>query len=393
MTRPAPLPGRALPRLALAAALAAGATACTPPQVRYETVAPEPSANEPAQAILYLVGDAGEANPERADVLSHLGRDLGSTGSGASTPVYVAFLGDNIYDMGLPSEPSEEDLENLGGQVMALRDHPGVAGVFLPGNHDWANGGSVEDGRAAIARQGEWVQRALPERDIRFLPDDGCPGPVGLDVGTSIHLVFLDTEWLLRGPEDDCGSADGFYARLAEHLRSQGDRRVIVMAHHPLVSGGPHGGNIAPLERGPFVYYLASKSGASIQDISSRRYSTMVRRIREAIAESGTRPLAFAAGHDHTLQVIGMSGAGTPAYQLVSGAGSKSERTKWVPGMRYAAEGYGYMRLDFRPEEVVLSVFAREVGRGPVHTVFRCMLSVDGTSEGCPEAPRAMTGR
>ncbi len=115
----------------------------------------------------------------------------------------------------------------------------------------------------------------------------------------------------------------------------------------------------------------------------------MVRRIEEAIASSGTRPFAFASGHEHSLQVIGMSGRGTPAYQLVSGAGAKSERTTRVTGMRYAAEGFGYMRLDFRPEGVDLTVFARGVTERPVRPVFACTLSVDGSNTGCPEAPRA----
>jgi hypothetical protein len=307
--------------------------------------------------------------------------------------VYVAFLGDNIYERGLPTEPSEEDLEKLAGQVMALPDHPGVTGIFLPGNHDWAHGASVLDGRAALARQSEWIEQNAPGRDTRFLPDDGCPGPAGVDLGDSVHLVFIDTEWLLRRPEEHCGSEGDFYLRLTEHLRAERDRSVVLLAHHPLVSGGPHGGNVAPLERGPFVYWLASRSGASIQDLSSRRYSTVIRLIQEAIAASGTRPVAFAAGHDHTLQVIGMSGPGTPAYQLVSGAGSRSERARWVEGMRYATDGYGYMRLDFRSEGVDLVVFARAVSPGPVRPVLTCTLSTDGTNAGCPEAPRLDSGR
>jgi len=242
-----------------------------------------------------------------------------------------------------------------------------------------------------VARQSEWIEEVRPGSDIRFLPDDGCPGPASLDLGNSVHLVFIDTEWVLRRPEERCGTALEFYQRLTDDLSANGDKRTVILAHHPLVSGGPHGGNVAPLQRGPFVYYLARKTGASVQDIPSRRYSTVVRRIQEAIAASGTRPFAYAAGHDHTLQVIGMSGAGSPAYQLVSGAGSKSERTAWVDGMRYAKEGYGYMRLDFRPDRVDQTVFARGPTDRTVRAVFGCTLSTDGTNAGCPEAPRMDT--
>jgi hypothetical protein len=363
---------------------------CTPKQVLYEPTLGGDEAAGPLEAVLYLVGDAGEVNPEREDVLTHLSRDIDSVSEApGAPPVVVAFLGDNIYEEGLPTEPSEEDLQKLAGQVLALGDHPGVSGVFLPGNHDWAHGAALADGRAAIARQRDWIERFTPGRDIRFLPDDGCAGPAIVDVGGSVHLVFVDTEWLLRSPERECGTAEDFYARLTQDLAANADRRTVVLAHHPLASGGPHGGNVAPLERGPFVFYLARKSGIGVQDLMSRRYAAVVTRIREAISESGTRPLAFAGGHDHTLQVIGMDGPGTPSYQLVSGAGSRSERTMWIDGMRYAKEGYGYMRLDFGASRVVLTVFARDLDQGPVDTVFRCLLAADEAPAECPEATRA----
>jgi hypothetical protein len=112
----------------------------------------------------------------------------------------------------------------------------------------------------------------------------------------------------------------------------------------------------------------------------------MVSRLGEAIAASGTRPLVHAAGHEHTLQVIGMTGPSSPAFQLVSGAGSKSERTRRVDGMRYATDGFGYMRLDFSGGDVWLTVFARDLGAGPVRPVFACQLSEDNTIGACPEA-------
>lgn len=373
-------------RLAIVVSATAAWTACTPGQVRYEPSPSSTSTTSAVDATLFLVGDAGEVNPERTDVLAHLSAQIQDAARTPARPVLVAFLGDNIYDQGLPAEPSREDLEKLDGQVLALGDVPSVSGVFLPGNHDWGNGATVADGRAAVERQSTWIEHVRPGRDLQFLPDDGCPGPAGRELGPSAYLVFIDTEWLLRRAEQGCGTAEEFYARLAAELRAHADKRLLILAHHPLVSGGPHGGNIAPLEMGPFVYWIARKSGVSTQDLSSGRYTDMVRRIREAIDLSGTRPLALAAGHDHTLQVVGMGGQGDPAFQLVSGAGSKSERSRWIEGMRYATDGFGYMRLDFTQDEVLLTVFARSVESGPVRALFSCALSDDPGA--CPEARR-----
>jgi hypothetical protein len=371
----------------LAAVLTGG---CIPAQVRYRAIqAPAPDARE-ALAVLYLVGDAGEVNEERGDVLGHLRRDIDSIArAGDGPPIVVAFLGDNIYERGATEGPSDADLEKLGGQVRALGRSANVRGIFVPGNHDWAKGASLEVGRVAIERQRAWLDRLSDGRDVALVPSDGCPGPVGEELGRAARLVFIDTEWLLRGSEDQCGTVEAFYERLtAELSESEGrGRPIVVLAHHPLASGGPHGGHVAPFQRGPLLYFLATKSGAIRQDLSSTAYRAMLRGISGSIAASGARPLVEAAGHDHTLQVIRMGGAGEPAYQLVSGAGSRSSRSGALAGTRYATDGFGYMRLDFHESGARLVVFARNIEEGPVRAVFACTLSPAAPEGECPPAP------
>ena len=159
------------------------------------------------------------------------------------------------------------------------------------------------------------------------------------------------------------------------------------MSHHPISSGGPHGGHIAPFQSGPLVYYLVRKSGASVQDLTSPRYSEMIRRLEGAFAASGTRPLLHAGGHDHTLQVLRLTGPGQPVYQLVSGAGSRSTNSRRIDGTRYATNGFGYMRLDFGAMDARLTVFARDLEGGAVQPVFVCTLTGTAPEGECPEAP------
>jgi hypothetical protein len=352
-----------------------------------EIVPPVP---EGADAVLYLVGDGGEVNPQRQAVLEHLRDDIEAVARhGAGPPVVVVFLGDNVYDDGAPADPNERDLERLAGQVAAIPAAPNVHAVFVPGNHDWANGASLPYGRAAIARQRDWVATMAESRDVRFLPDDGCPGPVTEDVAGSLHLVFIDTEWLLRTPEERCGTAAAFYERLEADLREHGDQIVVLLSHHPLVSGGPHGGNVALLEGGPLVYYLAVKSGALRQDLGSPAYTAMRRGIGRAIIASGVQPLIHAAGHDHTLQVIRTAALDLPQYQLVSGALARTENATRTDGTRYAANGYGYMRLAFHGDEARLVVFRRDASGGPVVPVFGCTITRAAPPGECPEAPLA----
>jgi len=380
-------------RVLLLVLASAGVAACSADQVRYRPLAGLPDAAEPVVATLYLVGDGGEVNADRDAVLAHLGSDIDAVArDGAGPPVVVAFLGDNIYDEGAPLVRTAEDSEKLAGQVLALSRAPNVEGVFVPGNHDWADGGSLEDGREAVARQREWVETMSEGRRVRFLPDDGCPGPVTEDIAGLVHLVFIDTEWLLRSTDGQCGSAADFYARLSAELREHKDRPVVILSHHPLVSGGPHGGNVSPLDRGPLVYYLAVKSGVLRQDLGSRAYTAMRRGLLDAIAASGAPPLIHAAGHDHTLQVIRMAGPGEPRYQLVSGALAKTSRVRRIDGTRFASDGFGYMRLDFSRDAVRVSVFVRSVDGGAVRPVFACTITQSAAPLECPEAPLAAGG-
>jgi hypothetical protein len=378
----------------LCALLATASLGCTADQVRYAPLPAPPTTAASVSATLYLVGDGGEVNPHRDTVLAHLRSDIESVArDGAGPPVVVVFLGDNVYDEGAPLEHTEEDVEKLAGQVLALPVASNVQGVFVPGNHDWANGASAIEGREAVARQRQWVASMAGGANVRFLPEDGCPGPVSTELGDAATLTFIDTEWALRSPPGgECGSAGAFYERLATELHDHRDRPVVLLSHHPLASGGPHGGNVAPLERGPLVYYLATKSGVSLQDLASRPYTAMRRGISDAIAKSGAPPLIHAAGHDHTLQVIRMAGPGEPRYQLVSGALAKTSRVRRIDGTRYATDGYGYVRLDFMDDEVRAVVFARDALGGPVRPVFACTLSQAASVEECPEAPLAANG-
>jgi hypothetical protein len=310
---------------------------------------------------LFLIGDAGV--PAGTDpVLEALSREAGRDPSSS----LIVFLGDNIYPRGLPAPRARgrrEAERRLDAQIAAARD-AGAATIFVPGNHDWAD---RDGGWNAIKRQGEYIA----ERGggtIEMLPASGCPGPVVRDVGERLRLVVLDTEWWLhRGPKpqhptSDC-SADSepeVLDALTEAIRSAGDRRVVVAGHHPLASGGTHGGyftwkdHIFPLRAGkswlwiplPGVgssYPLARQRGVTNQDMSG----SLNRRMREALASVFAKhaPLLYAAGHEHNLQVLKSKDV---PYLLVSGAGAFGHVTsvRETAATVFGRSASGFMRVD-----------------------------------------------
>jgi hypothetical protein len=323
--------------------------------------APEPDS---VAETLFLIGDAGDPKKGGEPVLIALRRQL-ERAAGHAT---VAFLGDNVYPAGLPApgHPELAEMERrLDDQVDAARD-TGARAVFIPGNHDWVKGGP--DGWEAVRRQEVRVE-ARGGAGVSYLPNDGCPGPEVLDVGDRLRLVALDTQWWFHAhgrpehPTSSCpaDSEGEVVAAFRSALESAEGRDVVVLAHHPLVSGGPHGGRfrlkqhlfpLTELKKWLFVplpivgslYPVARASGISAQDQTSGEY----RRMRDALASAmrGRMPLVWASGHEHVLQVIESREWGR---LLVSGSGiyGHASWVRDVEGSLFRAARPGFMRIDF----------------------------------------------
>jgi hypothetical protein len=340
---------------------------------------PTPAAREIATS-LFLIGDAGHADRPDHPVVSAL-REAASSNPARSL---ILFLGDNAYPHGLPEKdaPGRAAAEvRLNTQIDAARAS-GAATIFIPGNHDWA--GTRREGWDQVRREaGYVVERGGPT--VRFLPEDGCPGPFTVDVGPSVRLVLLDTQWWLHkhakpvDPTSTCpaDSEGEVLGALRDALRAAAGRHVFVAGHHPPASGGPHGGyfpvmdHLFPLREFkkwlwlplPVIgsaYPVARQNGISEQDLSSGAYRHMRDSFASAFRESP--PLAYLAGHDHGLQVL--SGGGV-RHVLVSGAGSfdHNNAVRKLDSTRYASDEPGFMRVDaLQDGRVRLSVIVVDAG-------------------------------
>jgi hypothetical protein len=304
------------------------------------------------ETSLFLIGDAGEPDPRE------IGAPLESlTVQAAVAPQrsVIVFLGDNVYAGGIPEESRAEYADarrRLEAQVYAVP--PGARGIFVPGNHDWGHEGAF--GLFSIRLQEKMIASLAAGRDVRLVPGNGCPGPTTIDIGR-LRLLALDTQWwlhdfIVRDTATHCMTTIGAVtAALRSLVSTPGQGRVVVAAgHHPLMTGGEHGGYCGIA--GPFKR-LAARS----QDVMSRSN----RRMRDSIESAlvAAPPLVYAAGHDHSLQVL--RGGRSARYLLVSGAGSTA---KVSCAVRLRESHYssphrsGFMRLDImRDKGVLLRVF------------------------------------
>jgi hypothetical protein len=362
--------------IALAVAATACASALEPATAVPALVAPKDS----IELAIFLIGDAGSKAYDGEPVLRELALQ-----SDSLRPVrqFVVFLGDNVYPRGVPpvGHPNRDDAERrLAAQVLAIRKGS-AQGLLIPGNHDWDRQG--RDGWNSIRRQDSLVRR-FGGGDVRLAPAGGCPGPDVVDLGTHVRLIALDSEWWVHNDVKPYGDASPCptktYEEVADSLegalRDKGDRLAIVLTHHPMRSGGTHGGSFTigdhifplrnwkpwmwlPLPLIGSLYPFARQMGISNQDVTGARYSRMRSAFERAFHKQP--PLVIASGHDHDLQVIrgGRSGITWAGYQLVSGAGILGHESvvRNVEGSLFKREAAGFMRLDVtRDGRVRLSV-------------------------------------
>ncbi len=329
---------------------------------------------------LLLLGDAGAPRDDEPTLIL-----LTKWAREAPARTMVIFLGDNVYNNGMPPKeaPDRGEMERrLQIQIDVIKDS-GAAGFFLAGNHDW------EQGHAGLQRQADYIRSQLGRMD-GFLPRPGCVGPVKLDVA-NLRIIALDTDiWLNPelSPLGDCPrqGLDESLEELKDLLNTSGDRHVVVVSHHPLDTHGIHGGffdwkdHLFPLRFlkswmwlplpviGSLYPILRWNVGRHFEELNSSSYRNMIGRFGEAFAIK--KPLLNAGGHDHSLQVMEGDTVGTI---LVSGAGIDSRLTTVTNSENtlFAHLHSGFMAVDFLEDG---SSWLSVVEPGPKEVVFSLRL-------------------
>jgi hypothetical protein len=240
----------AAPILTVLAAVLVSSCSHVSPYIRPAYVAPADSAVGVPGLRLLLIGDAGDPG----DSVLALAR---ATIPESTTRTVVVFLGDNAYPEGMTA-------------------------LFIPGNHDWANG--KPEGLAAVQAQ----EAFLADR-AQFLPSGGCPGPAVLDVPESeplLRLLALDTQWWLHdGPKGTDGCSPTSREGVAEALASRTGRApVLYAAGHEhslqvlrsdvvdlvLVSGAGSPSEVTAVASGPNTVFAHEHAGFMALDVTRR---------------------------------------------------------------------------------------------------------------------------
>jgi hypothetical protein len=309
-------------------------------------------------AVLFLLGDGGDLT-DKSPLKRALAADIErwSAALKRDSAVSVIYPGDVVYpegvrnhnDPGFPADSARlwAQIDLIGGPEATRH---ATVGFFVTGNHDWGNH-SGDAGFDRIINLGEQLRRARQAgRFVSLLPAAGDPGPAIRDLRRNVRIAFFDTHWFLQ--ERSRNQKARFFERLSAALKGSGDREVILVAHHPYQSAGPHGA-IVPGYHTLGIAYVLKESGAMVQDLNSPAYDELLAGLRRTFIDAGKPPLIYAGGHDHSLQVLTGAAEFDPRFVLVSGAGSKVSSIQMEPGLVWGGEQPGYMMLVFRKDDGV----------------------------------------
>lgn len=334
--------------------------ACSRPPNHLEAFRGEnPSSRLPQSELLsriILFGDAGASaiNPLQPSLQIALSQAVKSP-----EKTSILALGDNIYDFGYPTLQAGEKtftveqkalINQLDAQLEVSRKS-GAQMYVLPGNHDWFAG--QVDGQAAYI---EDVNR-FSESEIYFVPYRAGEMPYAeLVHRDGISLIFLDSMWMIGAKDEVFDSAVVQLKGLLEQVHMQHPSNLLLLAaHHPLQSMGPHFTGydfLGDLIKWVYEKYMGWDYGGDLNDAPYQRYIHVLEKITIAYPK-----VVFAAGHDHSLQLFKSTNASR--YDLVSGAAnaSKVSMVAHNENTLFAQAVEGLMVLDVYTEGVLLNVY------------------------------------
>jgi len=300
----------------------------------------------------YLIGDAGNAS--EGENLTHfnlLKEELFLAKKNST----LLFLGDNIYEKGLPKKehPNRQLAEHrLNVQIDLVENFKGQP-IFTPGNHDY-----YSNGIKGLKRQEDYIKSKLKSKNS-FLPKDGCPLKK-VNISDYIVLIIIDSQWYLENWDnnptinDNCEikTRKHFFEEFESLIKKNATKTIVIAIHHPMFSNGSHGGQYSLKQQlyptsskvplpilGTVANLLRKTSGISPQDMLNPFYLELKKRL-VTISQKSEKAI-FVSGHEHNLQYILKDNK----PQIISGSGSKTSPARAINGGRFSYGGLGYAKL------------------------------------------------
>jgi hypothetical protein len=256
--------------------------------------------------------------------------------------------------------------------------------MFVAGDLD--SGGRPDDARG---RQRLVVQEGVVTRAGATMAARPAESVTTWDVGTRLRVVALDSSTLMAFVDAARGERILMALDEAVGQAAADGRLVLLAAHHPLVSFGPHGRGSAwgsPILR--HIHGARRASNHPDYEGYTARLLDRLDRWRRRDAPTKNTVLAFISAHDASLQVIEAG----DLFHVVSGSAARATRVwderQGLSRMRYAHAQPGFIVIQEEPSGAIRLdvVEAHVASSAPPGAQCRALAQLPSGRVGCRTA-------
>jgi hypothetical protein len=186
--------------------------------------------------------------------------------------------------------------------------------VIIPGDRDWDDSG--KSGWQKVIDLEKEIKSAGKISNIIWPLDKACPGPELIELGPSLSLVVINTQWFNHPydkPRQESGictiATEGdFMEELEDIIDEQAGKNIIIGGHYPLISLGEYGG-FHPLSKWflpvPIVSGMITsfkQNVGSSTDLINENFHDF--RVKLGLLLAKHSSLIYLSGHEKNLQVL-----------------------------------------------------------------------------------------
>lgn len=308
--------------------------------------------DNPIVQRLIFIGDAGNADQEPGLSLM---KAIATRLKALPTPKTLFFLGDNIYQDGFQNDEIKCSSDSVESKKLDAQLYIGKATLspsyFVPGNHDWDY--RNEPDRKLIKKQRFYLEQC--GRETQFLPNEEKGTRFISSITNELFTaIFLDSQALMRADSNE--KIQSYNLLKAMFDVSDVSKPILLIAHHPIATHGPHGGCYQQDYFGSSIINFFRRNGTSWgQDMNAKEYANYIQQITKIIPSKNK--VIFVAGHDHNLQILNLKEGAD--YSIVSGSGSKASPVCDGDNTLFAQQALGHIEIDFmKGGEISAEVFS-----------------------------------
>jgi len=308
--------------------------------------------------FIYTIGNFADLNPNSAAI-----KALAKQIEKDKTPSTILFTGDITKANLLNDLERIEDSIRITFLIKQLQSSYVKHVVFLPGDRDWSFSGKDGLTNCNIL---EHILENLPYDNITWKPGKGCPGPKEVEIGESLLLLIINTQYWnhpykVPGPTDaicKISSKKDIMEELEDIIKETKNRNVLIAGHFPIISSGEYGGvmtlkkHIFPLtDASPGLWiplpvvgslYPAYRQNIGTDmDIINENYDEFNSELEYIIKDHPG--LIYVSGHEYIQQLLFKDGS----YYLNSGSMALSSFVGKSPNEVYTKKQQGLFRLEY----------------------------------------------